>query len=153
MNARERVSDAVRQGRLDDLAALAAADRRALRHLLALAYRPEPEIRAAAGRAIAAASHHHPELVQEMAKRLLWAMNDESGTHALTAPEVLRAIAEENPDMLLPLLPELLRLTADPGLHDALVGVARLVAARNRCGAAANVATALNACATRGGRT
>jgi len=153
VSAREMVMDAVRQGRLDDLPALAVADPRALRHLLALAYRPEPEIQAAAGRAIAAASRHHPELVQEMARRLLWAMNDESGTQALTAPEVLRAIAEESPDLLLPLLPELLRLTADPGLHDALVGVARLVAARNRRGAAATVATALNACATRGGRT
>jgi hypothetical protein len=153
VSARAAVMDAVRQGRLDELAALAAADPRALRHLLALSYRPEPELRAAAGRAIAAASRHHPELVQEMARRLVWAMNDESGTHALTAPEVLRAIAEENPELLLPLLPELLRLTADPGLHDALVGVARLVAARDRHGAATTVATALNACATRGGRT
>ncbi len=152
MSARGLVMDAVREGRLDDLAGLAAADRRALRHLLALAYRPEPEVRAAAGRAIAAASHHHPELVQEMARRLLWAMNDESGTHALTAPEVLRAIAEENPNLLLPLLSELLRLTADPGLHDALVGVARLVAARDPRGAAATVATALSSCATKGGR-
>jgi hypothetical protein len=153
LSARAAVTDAVRRGRLDDLAALAAADRRTLRHILALAYRPEPEIRTAAGRAIAAASRHYPELVQEMARRLLWAMNDESGTHALTAPEVLRAIAEESPDLLLPLLSELLRLTADPGLHDALVDVARLVAARNRSGAAATVATALNACATRGGKT
>lgn len=153
MSARAAVTDAVRQGRLDDLAALAAADRRTLRHILALAYRPEPEIRAAAGRAIAAASRHHPELVQEMARRLLWAMNDESGTHAITAPVVLRAVAEESPDLLLPLLSELLHLTADPGLHDALVDVARLVAARNRRGAAATVATALNACATRGGKT
>ncbi len=153
MSARAAVMEAVREGRLDELAALAAADPRALRHLLALSYRPEPELRAAAGRAIAAASRRHSELVQEMARRLVWAMNDESGTHALTAPEVLRAIAEENPELLLPLLPELLRLTADPGLHDALVGVARLVAARNRHGAATTVATALNACATRGGRT
>jgi hypothetical protein len=151
VSARERVFDAVRQGRLDELAALAAADPRTLRHLLALSYRPEPELRAAAGRAIAAASHPHPELVQEMARRLVWAMNDESGTHALTAPEVLRAIAEENPDLLLPLLPELLRLTADPGLHDGLVEVARRVAARNPARAAAAVATALSAC-PRGGR-
>ena len=153
MSARELIRDAVRQGRLADLAGVAAADSRALRHLLALAYRPEAEIRTAAGRAIAAASRHHPELVQEMARRLLWAMNDESGTHALTAPEVLRAIAEVNPDLLLPLLPELLGLTNDPGLHDGLVDVARMVAARNRGGAATTVATALKACATRGGRT
>lgn len=152
MSARERVAGAVREGRLDGLAALAEADPRVLRHLLALAYRPEPEIRTAAGRAIAAASRRHPQLVQEMVRRLLWAMNDESGTHALTAPAVLRAIAEENPDLLLPLLSELLRLTADPGLHDDLVEVARLVAARDRGRATAAVATALGACA-KGGRT
>ena len=151
MSARQLVSDAVEAGRLDDLERLAIADPRALRHVLALVYRPEPAIRTAAARAIAAASRHRQELVGEMARRLVWAMNDESGTHALNAPEVLQALAETNPDLLLPLLPDLLRLTADPALHDRLVEVARLVAARDRGRAAATVATALCACA-RGGK-
>ena len=151
MSARQLVSDAVESGRLDDLERLPIADPRALRHVLALVYRPEPAIRTAAARAIAAASRHHQELVGEMARRLAWAMNDESGTHGLNAPEVLQALAEANPDLLLPLLPDLLRLTADPSLHDRLVEVARLVAARDRGRAATTVATALCACA-RGGK-
>ncbi len=125
MSARERVADAVREGRLDGLAALAEADPRVLRHLLALAYRPEAEIRATAGQAIAAASRRHPQLVQEMVRRLIWAMNDESGTHAVTAPAVLRAIAEETPDLLLPLVSEFSASRAIAGLRDNLVEVAR----------------------------
>ena len=143
VSARELVLAAVREGRLDELERLGVADPRALRHLLALTYRPEVELRTAATRAIAAASHHHTELVQEIARRLVWAMNDESGTHGLNAPEVLQALAETNPDLL--------RLSVDPGLHDRLVEVVRLVAACDRTRAATAVTNAIGACA-RGGR-
>jgi hypothetical protein len=146
MSARESVRKAVEEHRLDDLAALAVADSRALRHLLALAYREEPEIRAAAAHAIGAASRHHPKLVQEIARRLVWAMNDESGTHAATAPEVLRAVAEEAPELLVPLASDLLRLTADPTLHDALVDVVRVVATHDRGRTLATMTEALNTC-------
>jgi hypothetical protein len=146
MNTRERVHKAVDERRFDDLVALAVEDSRALRHLLALAYREEPEIRAAAVRGIALASRHHPRLVQETARRLVWAMNDESGTHAATAPEVLRAIADEAPDLLLPLVSDLLRLTADPSLHDALVEVVRLVAAHDHGRTLATLTENLNTC-------
>ncbi|HEX7670100.1 MAG TPA: hypothetical protein VF395_10975 [Polyangiaceae bacterium] len=128
MRAREGVVEAVRQGRLDDVAALVRSDPRAVRQLVALTYRPEPDVRANAARGLALAAHHHPRLVQEVARRLVWAMNEESGTHAVNAPEVLRAVAEETPELLRPLVPNLLRLTGDARLRDALVEVVRLVA-------------------------
>ncbi len=146
MGVRERVMEAVRGHRFDDLAAIVASDKRALRYLVALTYRPEPDVRAAAARAVALASRHHPQLVQEVARRLIWSMNDESGTHALTAPEVLRAIAEESPQLLLPLVPSLLALTADPGLREALVEVVRIVARHDARSAVAGMAKSITSC-------
>jgi len=150
VSARERVAEAVRVRRFDDLEAVVAADKRAVRYLVALTYRPEPAVRATAARGLALASRHHPKLVQEVARRLVWAMNDESGTHAVTAPEVLRAISQESPQLLLPLVPSLLALTADPQLRDALVEVVRVVAQPDPKGAVAGMARALTACEKRG---
>jgi hypothetical protein len=150
VSVRERVAEAVRLRRFDDLAAVVAADKRAIRHLVALTYRPEPAVRETAARGVALASRHHPKLVQEVARRLIWAMNDESGTHAVTAPEVLRAIAEESPQLLLPLVPSLLGLTADPGLREALVEVVRIVAQNDSKAAVDSMARAITFCEKKG---
>ena len=150
MGVRERVAEAVRLRRFDDLVAVVAADKRALRHLVALTYRPEPGVRAAAARGVALASRLHPKLVLEVARRLVWAMNDESGTHAVTAPEVLRAIAEESPRLLQPLVPSLLGLTADPGLREALVEVVRIVARHDPKAAVDGMARAITSCERKG---
>ncbi len=151
MSGIERLVEAAREGRAGDLSEAVSADRRALRHLVALTYRPEAESRAAAARGIALAGRRHPKLVQEVARRLIWAMNDESGTHAVTAPEVLRAIAEETPELLLPLVPSLLGLTADPALREALVEVVRLAARHDPKTAVTGMARAITSC-ERGGR-
>jgi predicted short-subunit dehydrogenase-like oxidoreductase (DUF2520 family) len=63
-------------------------------------------------------------------RRLVWAMNDESGTNALTAPEVLQAVAAERPELLLPVVPDLVRLAADEGLREGLASALRTVASR-----------------------
>jgi len=151
VGVRERVAEAVRLSRFEDLDVVVAADKRAIRHLVALTYRPEPTVRATAARGLALASRHHPKLVQEVARRLVWAMNDESGTHALTAPEVLRAIAEESPELLLPLVPSLLSLTADPGLREALVEVVRIVARHDSKATVNGMSRAVTSCQA-GGR-
>jgi hypothetical protein len=69
-------------------------------------------------------------MVQNIIRRLVWAMNDESGTNAATAPEVLQAIADEMPELLLPVLPDLVRLSADPGLREGLAAALRTVSRR-----------------------
>jgi hypothetical protein len=130
MSLRARVKEAVEQGRLEELEPLVAQEPRAVRFLLGLSYRPEAEVRAAAAAGIGLAARHHPRLVQGVARRLVWAMNDESGTNALTAPEVLRAVARERPKLLLPLVPDLIRLAGDAGLHEGLAETLRIIAAR-----------------------
>lgn len=130
MSTREQVVETVRQRRFDELEAIVSKDRRTVRILVGMTYDADRELRGAAARGLALAARHHPVLVGEVVRRLVWAMNDESGTNALYAPETLRAIAEERPEMLVDVLPDLMRLSADPGLHEALVEVARLVGTR-----------------------
>ena len=76
------------------------------------------------------AARHHPKVVQDVVRRLVWAMNDESATNALTAPEVLHAIADERPELLLPVVPDLTRLAADPGLQEGLAKTLKTLADR-----------------------
>ena len=149
MSLKEQVAQAVAGGRTEALESLVAGDRRAVRYLVALTYRAEPGVRAAAARGVALAGRHYPRLVQEMARRLIWAMNDESGTNAVTAPEVLRAIADETPGLLVPLVPDILRLTSDPGLRDGLVEVARRAARDDPRAVAGRMERAITGCGQR----
>jgi len=115
-----QIQKAVDSRDFDALEAIVKKEKRAVRFLLGLSYQSDPEVRRNASRGIALAGRYHKKLVRDVVRRLVWAMNDESGTNALTAPEVLNAIAEEKPDLLLPVVPDLIRLAGDEGLHDGL---------------------------------
>jgi hypothetical protein len=128
MSLRARVEAAIRGHDTAAIEALVSEDARVLRHLTSLTYDTDEQIRAAAAHAIARAAHHHPQQVSELVRRLVWAMNDESGTNSQTAPEVILAIAREQPDLLLPMMPDLARLTADQELRPLLVSAVRAVA-------------------------
>ena len=130
MSQRDDVKWLVEQDKRVDLDELIAEDPRAVRYVLSLTYRPEPEIRARAARGIGVAARHHPDLVEQIVRRLIWAMNDESGTNALTVPEVLQAVADERPDLLVSFVPDLTRLAADEGLKEGLTGVLETVVTR-----------------------
>jgi hypothetical protein len=130
VNLRERTRTLVSEQRLAELEALLAAEPRAVRYVLALSYQLDENVRATACRAIGMASHHHPEQIGRVIRQLIWAMNDESGTNAQTAPAVLAAIAREQPELLLPVVPDLTRLAADPALYEGLAATLRTVAER-----------------------
>ncbi len=130
MNLRARVETTIRAEDATAVDALVAEDARILRHLISMTYHTDDRIRAAAARAIARAARHHPLQVSELVRRLVWAMNDESGTNSHTAPEVISAIALEQPDLLLPMVPDLGRLAADEELRPLLLSALRTVAKR-----------------------
>lgn len=131
MSLRSQIHDAVRGGLADgELEELVANEPRTIRYLLGMSYNADPEIRKTATRGIALAAKHHPKRVQEVVRRLIWAMNDESATNALTAPEVLEAIADETPELLLPMVPDLARLAADHGLREGLSRTLKTVSSR-----------------------
>jgi hypothetical protein len=130
MSMRERVAAAIRGQDATAIEALIAENARVLRHLTSMTYDTDEQVRAAAARAIARAAHHHPQLVAELVRRMVWAMNDESGTNSQTAPEVILAIASEEPSVLLPMMPDLFRLSAEKELRPLLLAALRAVAER-----------------------
>jgi hypothetical protein len=130
MNLRARIEMAIRGQDSAAIETLVAENPRVLRHLTSMTYDTDDGVRAVAAHAIALAARHHPEQVSELVRRLIWAMNDESGTNSHTAPEVILAIALEKPDLLLPMMPDLARLTADDELRPVLLSAVRAVAER-----------------------
>lgn len=130
MSLKARTYAAVLNGSDDELKSLVSEEPGAVRHALGLTYHEECGIRRQAARAVALASRRHPVMVQNVIRRLVWAMNDESGTNATTAPEVLQAIADEMPELLLPMLPDLVRLSADTKLREGLATTLRTVSRR-----------------------
>ena len=127
MRLRDEVLHLVEHNLHAELNALVARRPRALRFLLGLSYSADAEVRRCANAALARGGRSHPNLVQNIVRRLVWAMNDESGTNALTAPAVVAAIAEEDPTLLLPMLPDLIRLCGDETLRPDLARALRLV--------------------------
>jgi len=120
MSLRVEVRELVDRGDLVAIENLIAANLRAVRHLLALTYHAEENVRTIAARGVALAGRHHPQLLTGIVRRLVWAMNDESGTNALTAPAVILAIAQEQPELLLPMVPDLVRLAGEEELSEGL---------------------------------
>jgi hypothetical protein len=143
---------ALAEDRADELARLIADEPRTVRYLLAATYQPEPGLRRRASRALGEAGRHHPQIVQNVVRRLVWAMNDESGTNALHAPQVLCAIAELVPELLLPVIPDLLRLAGEEQFHEGLAIALRTVTERCPGRVGAEVARAVGVCSRRGGR-
>ena len=127
MSLRARIVELVEQDRRDELAEIVADEPRAVRHLVSFTYRPETAVRATACYGMGVAARHHPEFTQQVLRRLVWAMNDESGTNALTAPEVVKAVADVRPELLVPLVPDLMRLAADEGLQEGLAAALRRI--------------------------
>jgi hypothetical protein len=127
---RAQIRRAVQEDRLGDVESLIAREARSIRHLVGLTYQPDPRLRQTAARGVALAGNYHPKLVEDVIRRLVWAMNDESGTNATTAPEVLQAIANEQPELLLPVVPDLVRLATDDNLRDGLTETLRTIVAR-----------------------
>jgi len=128
MTQREQVERAVRGKRLDDLERIVSREPGALQHLLRHMYDPDEEVRRVAASGIALGARYHRPTIEQIIKRLVWAMNDESGTNAPYAPEVLLAIAREDPELLVPVAPDLVRLSRDITLYDELVVVLNEVA-------------------------
>ena len=127
MKLRERIKAAVASRDARELEAAVAESPRCLRHLMGMTYDANPEVRALAARGIAVASRYHARKVKEQVERLVWSMDNRANTNAVGAPDVLLAIAEEAPEMLLPLVADLARLARQPLLRDGIAAVLKVV--------------------------
>ena len=120
MNLREQVNAAVLGANFDQLEDLIAKETKVIRYLMGMSYQPEDNIAETAAKAIGLAARHHPKLIKKILRRLVWAMDEQSGTNSYSAPLVLQAIARERPEFLLPIVPDLVRLSINDALHDGI---------------------------------
>jgi len=129
MRLSEEVRELLRQGRETELAERAATDARLVRPLLARLYDPSDPIRDRAARVLGHAAAAHPELGREVARRLIWALNDESATNGVYGIPALGQIGRRAPDLVAPHVSALARMAWDQGLRlailEALAEVAR----------------------------
>ncbi len=121
MNLREQVNAAVLGANFDQLEDLIAKETKVIRYLMGMSYQPEDNIAETAAKAIGLAARHHPKLIKKILRRLVWAMDEQSGTNSYSAPLVLQAIARERPEFLLPIVPDLAVFAIPPGPIPGLV--------------------------------
>jgi hypothetical protein len=121
MRLSEEVKELLRQGRETELVERAMADARLVRPLLARLYDPDDAIRGGAARVLGHAAAAHSELGREVARRLVWALNDESATNGVYAVPALGQIGRRAPDLVAPHVPALARMAWDHGLRLAII--------------------------------
>jgi hypothetical protein len=129
MRLSEEVRKLLREGRERELEERVVADARAVRPLLARLYDPDACVRDRAARVLGHAAAAHPELGQEVARRLVWALNDESATNGVYGVPALGQIGRRAPELVAAHVPALARMSWDRGLRlailEALTDVAR----------------------------
>lgn len=129
MRLSEEVKELLQQGRETELVDRVVADARIVRPLLARLYDPEDDVRDRASRVLGHAAAAHPELGREVARRLIWALNDESTTNGVYGIPALGQIGRQAPDLFAPHVSALARMAWDQGLRlailEALAEVAR----------------------------
>lgn len=109
------------QGREDALVELAATDARTLRPLMGRLWDPDRVMRQRAARVIGRAAAVDPDRGLELIRRLLWALNDESGTNGVHAIPALGEIGRRVPELLAPHLSALVAMCWDGGLRLELI--------------------------------
>ena len=140
MSLRKEIREAVRSGRREEVERLVEANPKAVRVILAMTYDLDEKVRETACWGVGLSGRFHPELAARVIRNLIWSMNDESGAFGANGPAVLQAIAREDPDLLLPVVPDMVRLSEDENLHDGLADVLCVVV-HNRPGKLGDVLT------------
>lgn len=89
----------IRRRDSDGLERLATSEPRVVRHVLGRLWDPDEEIRTMSARAVGALAEAHPALGQELVRRLMWALNDESAMNGVYGLEALGEIGRRNPEL------------------------------------------------------
>jgi hypothetical protein len=146
MNLRDKVKRAVEKESMSEIESLVSLDPRVVRYLVGMSYHQDEKIRSFAARAVGMSAKYHPKLITRVIRRLVWAMNDEYATNPHNPPEVLLAVANEKPEMLITQVPHKTRLAADPGLHEVLAKTLQTIAGRCPGKVGARLSRSLNEC-------
>jgi len=96
---------------------LVEAEPRAVSLVLGRLWDTVPERRAMAARTLGCAARAHPDLARELARRLLWALNDESASNGVHGIAALGEMGAARPDVIGPFVGPLASHLVDPGLR------------------------------------
>ncbi len=130
MRLKEDLLEAVEQSDLERMEAIVSKEKKAIRYLAGMIYGLNEEKKQIASKGIAIAAKYHPKMVGQLVERIVWAMDSKSGTNAVEVPEILKAIAKEQPKLLIPMVPEMARLAmGDSSMHVGIQETLRLVSA------------------------
>ena len=119
----------LRSGDEAALAVLVGAEPGAIRLLVARLWDPDDAVRERAARALGEAAIHHEELTRETVRKLLWALNDESGTNGGPGLLALGEIGRRAPALIGPYVPALAAMASDTGLRAAVLHALAAIAA------------------------
>lgn len=109
------------QGRERELAGRAGESPRAARWLLGRVWDTDETRRRHAARAVGWTAIERPELAVELARRFLWALNDESATNGVYAVAALGEMGKRAPELLAPFLAPLATRVEDEGLRPEIL--------------------------------
>jgi len=130
MRFKEDLLEAVEHGDLEKIEAIVSKEKKAIRYLAGMIYGLNEEKKQIASKGIAIAAKYHPKMVRNLVERIVWAMDSNSGTNAVEAPEILKAIAKEQPKLLIPMVPEMARLAmGDSSMQVGIQETLRLLSA------------------------
>jgi len=100
---------------------IAAGDPRATRHLLGRLWHPDSETRRMAAIGLGAAAAAFPELGRDIARRLMWALNDESATNGVYGLAALGEIGARCPELIRPFVAPIASCAWDGGLRQEIL--------------------------------
>ncbi len=128
MGLKETMMELLHSGDTATLQAMASDDRRAFRLLLGRLWDTDAVIRERAARTVGRVAALRPELGLEVVRRLIWALNDESGTNGVHGIAALAAIGAERPALIAAHLGAIVDLLGDPGLRDEVIRALEVLA-------------------------
>lgn len=107
----------LREGRDEELARRVTEEARLLRFLVGRLWDPAPAIRARAAKAIGVGVRAHRDLGRDLARRFMWALNDESATNGVYTIPALGEMGRQDPELMAPFVGPLAWLAWDDGLR------------------------------------
>lgn len=107
----------LREGRDDELARRVTEDARLIRPLVGRLWDPQPDVRRRAARAVGIGTGAHRELGLDLARRFMWALNDESATNGVYVIPALGQMGRRAPELMAPFVAPLASVAWDDGLR------------------------------------
>jgi hypothetical protein len=121
MGVKEQVMAYLQAADSDGLESLVRQDRRVVRHLVGRLWDTGGQNRELVSRALGAAAAAHPDLGTEVARRLVWALNDEAAMNGVYGLPALAEMACQAPRVMGPFVGPFSSFLWDDGLRSEIL--------------------------------